>query len=91
MDLDRALGDATGPIDGLKGDALVEAATLRYLQEIEADPAIVTGWVVVAEYMNADGVPTLLPFAATGMPYWKINGMLDAAREEMIYDDGDDE
>jgi hypothetical protein len=71
----------------------VEAAVLRQLQEEYENAAIVTGWVIVAEFMTSEGAPDIHAFAADHMPYWKINGMLDAAPHEMVYayDDEDED
>jgi hypothetical protein len=69
----------------------VEAAIKAYLEQVYEDPVIVTGWVVVAEVMHSDGEPELYPFATDGMPYWKINGLLWAAPDEMVYCDAEDE
>lgn len=78
-------------MDGLEGEALVEAVILRYLREIYENPAIVTGWVIVAEFVDQSGTLALHSSAAYGMPYWKINGMIDAAPREMDYADDDDD
>lgn len=69
----------------------VESAVTSYLREDYDDAAILTGWVVVAEYMSSDGVPCLAAFAAEGMPYWKINGLIDAGPFEIAYEDEDEE
>lgn len=73
-------------------DAL-ESAILRHLQVEYENAAIVTGWVIVAEFMTSEGTPDIHAFAAEHMPYWKINGMLDAAPNEMeyAYDDEDED
>jgi hypothetical protein len=90
MDLEAMAG---GDVDvsGLEGESLLEAAMLKYLREIYEDPAIITGWVVVAEFVDSKGSPDLHAFAATGMPYWKINGMLEAAPHEIAYSDEEDD
>jgi hypothetical protein len=79
----------------VKTEDQIEAAVLGYLRDVYDDPAIITGWVVIAEFVDSKGTPDLHAFAATGMPYWKINGMLDAAPSEIAYwsedDDEDDE
>lgn len=71
--------------DELSPSDAIEKGILRYLQEEYENAAIVTGWVVVVEFMTADGIPDIHAFAADHMPYWKINGMLDAAPHEMCY------
>jgi hypothetical protein len=65
-------------------DAL-NAAILQHLGEVYEDPTIVTGWVVVAEFVDSEGTQALAAFTSTHMPYWKINGMLEAAHYEMNY------
>lgn len=66
-------------------DAL-EQAMLVYVREGQEGVALITGWAIVAEIMSTDGVPDVVAFAADGMPYWRINGLLDAAPEAMHYD-----
>jgi hypothetical protein len=75
----------------VRAEDAIEAATLAYLREVYDDPAIITGWVVIAEFVDSKGTPDLHAFAATGMPYWKINGMLDAAPSEIAYTYDDDD
>lgn len=74
----------------------LEAAMLAYLRENYEGVALLTGWVLVAEIMDADAVPDLVGFAAENMPYWKINGLIDAGRDVIEYGeyadiDADDE
>ena len=89
MDLEPATG---ADMSKLEGESLIEEATLRYLREVyEEPPAIITGWVIVAEFVDSQGTPDLHAFAMTGMPYWKINGMLEAAPHEIAYSDEDDD
>ena len=73
-------------------DAL-EGAVLKHLQSEFENAAILTGWIVVAEFMTAEGNPAMYAFAADHMPYWKVNGMLEAAPHEMgyVYDDQDED
>lgn len=68
----------------------IENSIRAYEQEIGGDGALLTGWVVVAEWIDADGNPALSAFAREGMPYWRIDALLDAAPETMIYDEEDD-
>lgn len=79
--------------DEVSAQDALESAILRQLQDEYEDAAIVTGWVVVAEFMTTGGTPDIHAFAAEHMPYWKINGMLDAAPHEMAYvfDDEDED
>ena len=76
--------------DSTNGEDVVNAAILEYLKETYENPAIVTGWVVVAEFVDTEGTQDLAAFAANNMPYWKINGMLEAAPYEMNYMDEED-
>ena len=71
------------------GDA-IEKGILQVLQDEYENAAIVTGWVIVAEFMTSEGTPDIHAFAADHMPYWKINGMLEAAPYEMNYAEEDD-
>ena len=77
--------------DELSPSETIEKGILQVLQDEYENAAIVTGWVIVAEFMTTDGTPDIHAFAADHMPYWKINGMLDAAPHEMgyAYDDED--
>jgi len=83
--------DAVSEDATLEGEPAVESAILGYLRQVYEDPAIITGWVVVAEFVDRSGEPELHAFAASNMPYWKINGMLDAGPAAMNYSDDDDE
>jgi hypothetical protein len=47
------------------------------------------GWVVIAEWIDEDGNPDLTAFAREGMPYWRINALIDSAPMEIVYDDDD--
>jgi hypothetical protein len=76
--------------DSVSSEDVVNAAILEYLKETYENPAIVTGWVVVAEFVDTEGTQDLAAFASNNMPYWKINGMLEAAPYEMNYADEED-
>jgi len=65
----------------------IEEAIVAYERESEGEGVLLTGWVVVAEWINADGEPELSAFAREGMPYWRIDALLEAAPYEMIYDE----
>lgn len=71
----------------------LEEAIRLYDQECnpEDSNALLTGWVVVAEWINADGEPNLSAFAREGMPHWRINGLLDSAPSTVIYDEEDED
>lgn len=81
----------TEPAPGVLYDAekQIENAILAYEKESEGEGVLLTGWVVVAEWINTDGEPELSAFAREGLPYWRINALLEAAPYEIIYDDED--
>ena len=68
----------------------IEAAIKAYEKESGGDGALITGWVVVVEWIGENGDPALSAFARENMPYWRIDSLLDAAPEAMLYDDDDD-
>jgi len=80
------------PSPGVLYDAetQIEAAIKAYEHESGGDGALITGWVVVVEWIDENGDPALSAFAREGMPYWRIDSLLEAAPEAMIYDDDDD-
>lgn len=51
--------------------AAIEAAITEAL-----DAAMATRWVVVAETVDADGVPSLASLCSPGLPVWVRSGML---------------
>lgn len=68
----------------------IESAIINYEQAASESPAsLLVGWVVIAEWVNADGEPELSAFAREGLPHWRISGLLDAAPEAMCYADED--
>jgi hypothetical protein len=70
----------------------LENAITGFERETGSGAALLTGWVVVAEFMDPDGTPRLETWAAEGMPYWRINGMINAASDEVFYlEEYDDE
>lgn len=73
------------PVEG------VDAAILTYLRATYEGAALLAGWVVVAEFVNTDGDPDITAFASDGMPYWRVNGLLDAAPYELGYVEEDEE
>ena len=79
--------------DELSPSETIEKGILQVLQDEYENAAIVTGWVIVAEFMTTEGTPDIHAFAAEHMPYWKVNGMLEAAPHEMgyVYDDEDED
>lgn len=72
-------------------EQLLEQAILNYARVTEDDHGMLTGWVVVAESVDGDGVPKLSAFASQGLPWWRINGMIDAAPTQIGYMSEDEE
>jgi len=56
-------------------------------------PVMITGWVAVVEYLDADGDHRLGAFASD-IPEWRVHGMLTSGGEllanKMLYDDWED-
>jgi hypothetical protein len=49
-------------------------------------------WVLAAEFIDDEGQPYLAAYAARGMPFWRIDGLIDAAPHAIIYmEEVDDE
>lgn len=73
-------------------ESALESAMSNYDHSLDGEGSILTGWVIVAEFMDPDGIPRLETWAAEGLPYWRINGMVQAAADEIIYliDDPED-
>ena len=69
----------------------VDAAILAHLKAEYENAALLAGWVVVAEFITTEGDPDITAFAADGLPYWRVNGLLDAAPYEMGYVEEDEE
>jgi hypothetical protein len=67
-------------------EAKLEAAILAYSRAVEEGGTLLTGWVVVGEFMDADGTPLLSAWASRGLPYWRINGLIDAASDVVAYE-----
>lgn len=65
----------------------LEEAIIAYEKDSGGEGVLLTGWVIVAEWINADGEPELSAFAREGMPYWRIDALLEAAPHEIVYDD----
>lgn len=79
------------PAPGVLWDAemRLEEAIRAYEKETEGENALLTGWVVVAEWIDADGDPNLTAFAREGMPYWRIDALLEAGPNEIVYGEED--
>lgn len=68
----------------------LEDAIIAYDRQADGANAILTGWVLIAEWIDADGNPAMSAQAREGMPYWRIDGLLSAAPDQFIYIDDDD-
>ena len=68
-----------------KAEADLEQSILRYEQSIGGVGALITGWVIVAEYVDSTGQPHLAAYSADGMPYWRVDGLLEAAPSALMY------
>jgi hypothetical protein len=81
------------PAPGVTYDVekMVEDAICAYDKESEGEGALLLGWVVVAEWIDGNGDPAISAFAREGMPYWRIDGLIAAAPETLMYVDYDDE
>ena len=79
------------PASGVLYDAekQIENAIIAYEKESGGDGVLLTGWVIVAEWVDGDGNPELSAFAREGMPYWRIDALLEAAPNVIVYDDED--
>ena len=69
----------------------VENAIRAYDQSFGSGNALLIGWVIVAEWIDPNGEPNLSAFAREGMPYWRINALLDSAPYEIVYADDDED
>jgi hypothetical protein len=67
----------------------IENAIRAYDRETNEGNSILTGWVVVAEWIDENGDPALSAFAMERMPYWRINALLEAAPDQIEYDEED--
>lgn len=76
-------------VDVFDAETTIEHAIRAYDKETDGRGALLTGWVIVAEWIDEDGNPDLTAFAREGMPYWRINSLIEAAPMEIIYDDDD--
>ena len=74
-----------------EAEANLERAILDYAQTAEERTALLTGWVIIGEFMDADGTPELLAYAARSLPYWRIDGMIDAASDAIAYETEDED
>jgi hypothetical protein len=81
--------DEPDSIDVFDAESALEQAIRAYDKQTDGTGALLTGWVVVAEWIDEHGDPNLTAFAREGMPYWRINALIDAAPMEIVYDDDD--
>lgn len=63
----------------------LENAIADYEKAANGLGMILTGWVVAAEFIDVDGHPYLAAYAARGMPFWRIDGLIDAAPHAILY------
>jgi hypothetical protein len=63
----------------------LENAIVEYEKATNEVGKILVGWVVAAEFMDEDGQPYLAAYAARGMPFWRIDGLIDAAPHAILY------
>jgi hypothetical protein len=84
------LFDEPENVDVFDAETAIENAIRAYDKETLGTGALLTGWVVIAEWIDEDGHPDLTAFAREGMPYWRINSLIEAAPMEIVYDDDDD-
>jgi len=84
------LFDEPENVDVFDAETAIENAIRAYDKETLGTGALLTGWVVIAEWIDEDGDPDLTAFAREGMPYWRINSLIEAAPMEIVYDDDDD-
>lgn len=68
----------------------LEEAIIAFDQKADGQNAILTGWVLVAEWIDENGDPALCSYAREGMPYWRIDGLIASAPEQFLYADPDD-
>lgn len=84
--------DSVEPAAGALWNAeqFLEEALIRIDKEAGEENAILTGWVVVAEWIDVNGDPALSAYAREGMPWWRIDGLIASAPEQFTYADPDD-
>lgn len=75
----------------LDAETQIENAIKAYELESGGDGLLITGWVVVAEWIDENGDATLSAFARERMPYWRIDALLDAGPDALVYEDWDED
>lgn len=68
-----------------EAERALENAIAEYEKATNAMGKILTAWVVAAEFIDEDGQPYLAAYAARGMPFWRIDGLIDAAPHAIPY------
>lgn len=68
-----------------EAERALEDAIVEYEKATNAVGQILVGWVVAAEFIDDEGQPYLAAFAARGMPFWRIDGLIDAAPHAILY------
>ncbi len=89
MDSDPVVDPAPGAL--YDAEAVLERAIIGYDREADGQNAILTGWVLIAEWIDEDGSPAMSAYAREGMPYWRIDGLLSSAPDQFAYVDYDDD
>lgn len=64
----------------------LEEAIIRHDNEYDGGNALLTGWVLVAEWVDKDGNPNLTAYAKTGLPFWRVEGLISGVNLAMNYD-----
>lgn len=77
--------------DLFDAETLIENAIKSYDKETGGDGALLTGWVVIAEWIDSNGDANLTAFARERMPHWRINALLEEAPFHIVYDTDDDD
>ena len=77
-------------MDSQESESALEVALVALERANEGDGMLLTGWIVIAEFIDGDGNPLLSGFARTGMPYWRIDGLIDNATDALCYVEVDD-
>lgn len=76
-------------MDREQSEAALEAALVALERANEGNGMLLTGWIVIAEFVDENSTPILSGYARTGMPYWRIDGLVDNAVEALCYVDED--
>lgn len=68
-----------------EAERALENAIADYEKAANGVGEILVGWVLAAEFIDGEGQPYLAAFAARGMPFWRIDGLIDAAPHAILY------